>query len=689
MEKQAIFNLDINTGNSAKNLSNTEKELNKLRNDIKNSGNDTKSFEKNLQNLNKVVDSSNLTYKDLNKVIQDYQTIALQAGRESAVGLQAIERAAKLRDEQGKLQASTKRLANDQKNLQAAMELGQGVIAGYTAFQGVTAMLGVENEELLQTITKLQAAQATLNGMQQISKTLNQDSVVILRARALALSANNAATGIATKLLRLFNIQVVAGNVALGITTFLLQALGIGLLVAAVAALIANWEKLTAVFTNSTRALAEFVGLRDKEFEAMKEQQADRLQMIGSEIDAVKDRATAQEQAINRHIARLKAEGKDVQDLENQKIRIRIAANEAQKKLFKEEAVLIETRRRLNGELTADEEKRLEQIKASYVEILRANKDLTNQLEINEITSANKRKTESQKQAQERLAEEKKQADLTLQVARLIEDFKLQAMEEGEEKRRLQLAISQERERADLIAKYGEDTELIKALEEKQAKELADFQLNIDNAILAEAQRVADEKDKIEAERLAKLEIQRQEDLHNEYLANQQRIAMASGAFNVIGALAEGFAGDNEERQKQAFKINQLASIADTGVMTFQAAQAAYLSQMKLPTPDAPIRATAAASLAVGAGLAQIAKIKNTKFGGGVPSAATPPTPTTSNEVETTQLQRGLQDAGIRNNPAEMEGQQGGQQPQQVYVLETDIRNVANRVDAIETRAVV
>jgi len=324
-----------------------------------------------------------------------------------------------------------------------------------------------------------------------------------------------------------------------------------------------------------------------------------------------------------------------------------------------------------------------------------------------------------------------------LQVARLIEDFKLQAMEEGEEKRRLQLAISQERERADLIAKYGEDTELIKALEEKQAKELADFQDKLDadkakrdldakakeqaaaelalqNEIakmesdfyakldkeqeLLEMQRdflidndqlTKDEREAIEIEFNKKIAKLNQDRLDMEEMANQQRIAMASGAFNVIGALAEGFAGDNEERQKQAFKINQLASIADTGVMTFQAAQAAYLSQMKLPTPDAPIRAAAAASLAVGAGLAQIAKIKNTKFGGGVPSAATPPTPTTSNEVETTQLQRGLQDAGIRNNPAEMQGQQGGQQPQQVYVLETDIRNVANRVDAIETRAVV
>ena len=98
----------------------------------------------------------------MNKQIQAYQSIALSAGRETPVGREALKAAADLRDRYIDIQNETKRLADDQKNLEGAM---QGVATGVAVYGGVQsamALSGVESEKLRETLVKLQAAQ-TLN----------------------------------------------------------------------------------------------------------------------------------------------------------------------------------------------------------------------------------------------------------------------------------------------------------------------------------------------------------------------------------------------------------------------------------------------------------------------------------------------------------------------------------------------
>jgi len=721
MEREAIFNLEVKTGNSAKELSSTEKELAKLRKNIKDSGNDSKSLESNLKALNGTVSKGNLSYKDLNKVIQDYQTIALRAGRESPVGQAAIEQAAKLRDEQQKLTASTTRLADDGRDLQAAMGIGQGVLAGYTAFQGVTAMLGVENEELLETITKLQAAQSTLVAVQQIEKTLQADSIVMLRTKSALMAANNKVTAIGTKILKLFNIQVVAGNAALTVTTLLLQALGIGLIIAAIALLVNYWEDLTKIVTDSVKALANFIGIRDEGFEQEKEQAAQRQSMIAKEIDDINDRLSAEEKALDNRIKLMKAEGKKTQDLENQKLKIRIAANEAQKKLLKEEAIIIETRRRLNGKLSDEEEKRFEEIKKNYVDLIRSNKDLYVQLEVNEITYEKKRRERAAKTREQREKEEKQRADLEIEMQRYLEDLKLAAMQEGEEKRREQMRINNERERAALIEKYGEETELLKQLEANQQKELQEFEnqlaleraereaeeslLQMENDLMKleadfytmlnkelelEAYRrdlllenenlTAAERERILLDFAAKEESINQRRIANEQMVQDARVSTTQSAMSIIGNLAELFAGDNEERQKKAFEINKTIQASMATINTLQAITGA-LAEPSIVPGERFVKAAAAGA----AGALQVSKIMSTKFQSSQsPTSNVSAPPTTAADEQQQAVLRGLQDGGIRQDTSEM--QQGGGS-QQVYVVESDIRNVGNRVNAIETRS--
>jgi len=90
-----------------------------------------------------------------------------------------------------------------------------------------------------------------------------------------------------------------------------------------------------------------------------------------------------------------------------------------------------------------------------------------------------------------------------------------------------------------------------------------------------------------------------------------------ASTFSILSDLTTAFAKDTEEGQRKAFKRNKAISIAETLVSTYQAAQKAYASQLAVPTPDAPARATIAAGIAVAAGLANVAKIKSQQFTGG------------------------------------------------------------------------
>ncbi len=72
-----------------------------------------------------------------------------------------------------------------------------------------------------------------------------------------------------------------------------------------------------------------------------------------------------------------------------------------------------------------------------------------------------------------------------------------------------------------------------------------------------------------------------------------------------------------ESEGKKIFERNKKLQIAQALIETYKAAQGAYNSQMSLPTPDAPVRATIAAAVAVAAGLANVNKIRQTQYESG------------------------------------------------------------------------
>lgn len=172
-----------------------------------------------------------------------------------------------------------------------------------------------------------------------------------------------------------------------------------------------------------------------------------------------------------------------------------------------------------------------------------------------------------------------------------------------------------------------------KEFEEKQKHEQAirdmmivsQQELDAENEafVAAEEQRIADRNAQDDADRERRLEAEKA-DMQSrmrlyefeknlaaqrkalEVAVNKARLDLAKDAFGALGQLA----GKNAKLQK-AF------AVAETTISTYQAAQQAYLSQLALATPDAPIRAAVAAGIAIASGLARVAAIVAVNENGG------------------------------------------------------------------------
>lgn len=173
-------------------------------------------------------------------------------------------KAGKLQDQIGDVNQQVKNLSSDARKLDAFVSVTQGIVGGFAAVQGITALVGDENEDLQKTMVKLQGAMAALNGLQAVAATLNKSSAASTTLMTFAQARYTAVVGTTTGALKLLRI---AG-----------ATLGIGLIVAAIALLIANFDKLKNVvtkflpsletlgnlFTTAKNAVTDFLGITNE-----------------------------------------------------------------------------------------------------------------------------------------------------------------------------------------------------------------------------------------------------------------------------------------------------------------------------------------------------------------------------------------------------------------------------------------
>jgi hypothetical protein len=187
--KEAVFTVKVNTGNSVQDLQNADKAVNQLNKDLKTTqttakdSSGTDAMAQRLAELDARLEAGGLSMREMTKTMKEYQNIAIQAGASSPIGAQALQNASGLKDEIGDLKAQTTALSSDFVGLDTSMA---GIEVGAQAFMGVQsamALAGVENEKLTQTMVKLQAVQGLVNSVTTIANKLNSDSILGIQLR--------------------------------------------------------------------------------------------------------------------------------------------------------------------------------------------------------------------------------------------------------------------------------------------------------------------------------------------------------------------------------------------------------------------------------------------------------------------------------------------------------------------------
>lgn len=538
-EKQAIFNLKVNTQGSEQAVDGATKSLKGYKDTVKQAEGANQSFDDKLKGLNKTVESGNFTMRGASKLIQEYQAIAIQAGRTSPVGQAALKQAAQLQDKVTDLRNEVTRLAKDGQGMQQALAIGSGVVAGYTAFKGVTTLLGVENEELMKTMVKMQAAQSVLMSIEQLRAALEKESVLMMGVKNIQTMTATAGTWAYAAAQKALNLATGVGSKAMKIFRLALISTGIGAIVVGLGMLIANLDSVGNFFKKVGNFIAnffrpqieavvkilQFLGIVESDEEKARQLREDaKLAGLKKEREEREKNLKQMDKAHKKfaddgsfELRMMAAQGKSKEE-------IRKREEELRKQTIKNNMVrgleleainnIIEAERQLGqlkGKWSAEQQKQANAAIKSNNEIFHAmvaeQKKLYEDMELDAAKAATEMETEvtsarkKGKEARDKIAEE--EAKKRVELQKTLEDLIIANIADDDERKAAAMAMAHKRERADLVAKYGEDAELIKQLEAKQQGELTTFKEGLDKAA-NEKQKVLDEEKR--AEEVLKLE---------------------------------------------------------------------------------------------------------------------------------------------------------------------------------------
>jgi hypothetical protein len=391
-----------------------------------------------------------------------------------------VVEAGKLQDKIGDLNQQVKNFSSDTGKVDVALGGINAVSSGFDGVSGAMQLAGVEGVALQKAITKVQGAMQLANGVQQVQIALQRESALmkgIDTAKtwllATATGAYTAVVGTSTGAMKLFRLA--------------LMGTGIGLLVVGVGLLIANIEMLMAPLNIAIQALkdfGDFIGLtsfaedeantKSKGIAEQKTKALDEQIIAFDKANAKKLKSySTEDAAIGRQIALAKAQGKDTYDLERARIKASIAfqkslvndtaaqyksvkATQAQQKASAEfylqfleqnneeggfNNMIINAKEDL-AELNEKENKIIEENRVAY----ESYKDAVNDLAILEVEHAN----EARDRAKQKSDDAKKSVVEVTDISRQIEDAKLKALKDGQDKELELIRVQYERKKLDL-----------------------------------------------------------------------------------------------------------------------------------------------------------------------------------------------------------------------------------------------
>lgn len=473
MAEVVAISLEVDSGNSV----NEVKKLEDAIKDINNSSS-TNTIEQKFKTLNTTLESNTASFGEMSQAIEAYKTIALNAGRTSPVGKEALKNASILKDRITDLDREVDNLAQDGRRMQGAMQISQGVMGGYSAFIGISALAGEGNEALEKTLVKLTATMSIMQGIEQIRLATEKESSsmkLLLGARTKVLTALN--------FLYTGSIKVVNG--ALKSLRGALIATGIGALVVLLGVIIANFDKwkdsimkiINVAFAPFIKVL-QYLGVVDSDLEKERKKNSDAyIKRLGKEREELDKNLNQEEGRLKREISLGKARGENTDKLEKELLKIRLRGSKDRLQNLKDSRREVSKQKKEGwleefNELTnqIDEEKEARANAKNEIEVFNANAT-KEQRDAWKKASENK-KADKEKADEKTLAQQKEFDAEKLALQRELEDLIISS-EKNEDVRSLaQLEIKQDRDLQALRDKYGKNTELEKQLLINQEAEM-------------------------------------------------------------------------------------------------------------------------------------------------------------------------------------------------------------------------
>lgn len=492
MTEEVIYNVGVNTGDTVNDLNAITQANEKVSDSAQAVG---KDYAKALADIKAKVDSGLLTQRELTRSVREYQTVALQAGETSVVGQQAIAEAGALTDRLGDLSAQVNVLSHDGANMQASLQLASTVTAGYGAFQGVLALTGSQSEALEETMVRLNAIQLVLTSTEQIRASLEAESFLMVKARIVV---NNLLTGSYQK--QLASLFTLKGLTALWTVVTAGASAAMATLNAIIAANPILW--VTAGVIALVAALA-FLSASAETAEEDNERLNDSLERSNELLEVANEKMI---RTANNRLKLAQAEGASEEELLKLKLDA-LKAEEIARKMSMNK-IQSDVRDRVDVLNTALKEQNLDVIQSSQEEILSLDKKykklkqldgqyyqdkrvLVTEFATKERKEAEKktdedtqkaeqvRKDQAQKakeNAEKRLAKQKEEEQRKIDLAKTITDLSITNIQDEQDRKFALMAVAHQRERDELVKKYGKDTELELQLKEKQKNEFFAFE---------------------------------------------------------------------------------------------------------------------------------------------------------------------------------------------------------------------
>jgi len=422
-----------------------------------------------------------------------------------------------------------------------------------------------------------------------------------------------------------------------------------------VAFLGAIFDFFADIVNTAIQALKDFldwIGLTNFAEQDLAEERKKRAE---ENLANLESQSNAVQKDYDRKIALLSAEGKSTVELEKQKQKEIAKTNLARM----EELLIIFKQERILGKLTKD---RAKELKDAFDSANEARKDALNQIQVTEATALKERKEKYKEYKEDRLnferqiqdleielmkeGTDRELAELNLKYDRLIEDTKknekikeeekekivkyyesLRALEEGKvlqakkdrEEEFVKLQEAATNEQLSIIEQFQEDAYQLTLTDQEREEEALRYkyenQLSLarqygqDTLAIEEAyaKEKADMEDKYRKEKLEK-----------EQAIEEAKLNFISDGLNLASQITELFGKKNEKAAKRAFAVQKAISIAQAVMDTYKGANAIFASAAANPASVLfPAQPFIAAGLAIAGGIANVAKISQTKFGGG------------------------------------------------------------------------